>query len=251
MYGQLEDDEVRRGQAADAVRQIGTNAIPYLLANMCYENPDWMQRVTAVTVHLPEPVWVWWQAIVDRHDRSRQSYDGFAILGPQAAPAIPALVAMADDRDINDAATRALARIGKPALPYLMDALTNRDNAPEMRGAAADAMGHMGTNAAAATGVLVRCLDEQGIEANVAWALAEVADPKTALKALTNALVSSPRRLRCCAARALADIGKEASAAIPALTICLDDEDEDVRRCASGTLSVIKARRMEEPTVND
>jgi HEAT repeat protein len=251
VYGRAEDDEVRMAQAADAIRQIGTNAIPYLLANIRYDTPAWKARVGAVIAQLPGPLYGWWEDIVDRQDRSRQAYDGFVILGPQAAPAIPALVAMADNRYISDAPTSALEHIGKPALPYLVEALANRNNAAEMRGAAADALGRMGTNATAATDVLVSCLGDPGVEANVAYALPEVADPKTALQALTNALVSSSSRLRSCAAGSIANIGKESRAAIPALTICLDDEDEDVRRCASDTLSVIKARWMGEATIND
>jgi hypothetical protein len=56
-YGRSGDDELRRREAADAVRQIGTNAIPYLVENIRYETPEWMCKVARATERLPGPLY--------------------------------------------------------------------------------------------------------------------------------------------------------------------------------------------------
>src|SRR5437764_14424345 len=71
-------------EAANAIRQAGTNAIPFLLEWIRYEPPAWKTRFYEV---------VNCAAISDRKgDLASGAIDAFGVLGPEAQRAIPELV---------------------------------------------------------------------------------------------------------------------------------------------------------------
>jgi hypothetical protein len=96
-------------QARTAIRAIGTNAIPQLLR--------WISKdIQTSNVKIPSG------EVFKVGDVSGYEYalGGFAILGSNAAPALPALVSLMKDRTHQPnaiVAMQALAFIGKPALP--------------------------------------------------------------------------------------------------------------------------------------
>jgi hypothetical protein len=107
----------------NAVRKIGVKGIPALLDRLEARDPAWR-------VWLEEK----WPASF-RKSRWPHSPDaenikaevGFAILGPQAAPAIPELAKMLLDTNRTDRCAEARGRIGSAAIPVLRAALTNQD----------------------------------------------------------------------------------------------------------------------------
>jgi HEAT repeat protein len=230
-----EDEPVRR-EAAAAIGQIGTNAIPYLLANIHHEIPGWMSKVEWATGRLPEPVSSSWDNIMIKHGhRSQLVQVGFCVLGSNAAPAIPQLISALEYRYArSDCAGGPLRSIGAAAIPPLVETLTNRTLPAERRAGAAWTLGLMGTNASCVVGVLIQCLDDEIEVANMAAASLGVvtveADADRVVAALTNAIarvrtLNSPFEFRLIAVESLGDLGRKAQRAIPLLVdLSLSDD---------------------------
>jgi hypothetical protein len=96
-----------RARAAVAIRQLGTNALPELLAMLGKRDSKARQAVLAVMQR---------QSIF--HVRSAEEYhllarNGFCVLGGVASPAEPALAKLGQDEDpdISDRATEALGDV--------------------------------------------------------------------------------------------------------------------------------------------
>jgi hypothetical protein len=118
-----------QSEAGDAVRHIGTNAIPTLLR---WEDQD--ARVAwkcDLTTKLPklireQRVVHWWLIAAD-HYRVDRALFGFYLLGSNALPAVPELTRrmMTRSSDSGVDAAVALGNIGGAALPALISAATN------------------------------------------------------------------------------------------------------------------------------
>ena len=160
-----------------------------------------------------------------------------AEMGPEAAPAVPALIALIDDEDVRMVAFRALERIGpeaRAATPALASALENEDGfvrvgaafalmgiGPEALGAVLPAI-HDPFGSTART--VVGWIDRNGFAAEVVSEL---------IKVLETGANSDPR------VRAAAAIGKTGQAgaqAVPVLVKMLSDPQARMRRCAAGAL---------------
>jgi hypothetical protein len=95
--------------AVDAIRHIGTNALPFLIRWIQYE-PGWKDSLGRKILG--------WPVIGNRRDvqkliwnmtkyRANNAVDGFKILGSQANPALPELQRMADNPKAPYTALRA------------------------------------------------------------------------------------------------------------------------------------------------
>ena len=242
IYQRHESADDRREEAAEAVRHIGTNAIPYFLADLSYEQPSWRRKVSLEASRSP---WAFraWVSLMEARDRRGQAELGFGILGPVATPAVPKLVSMMQDSRLSDTAAIALWQIGRPALPGVVAALTNRANPARQRMAAAWALSLMGTNANETVSVLVGCLEDKqdaSVAASACYALGNVViDPETVIPVLTNALLASDLELRLTAIESLGNLGPRGKSAIPSLQNCLRDENPGIRNHASNALDRI------------
>jgi hypothetical protein len=85
-------DPAKRNEAADAVRHIGTNAIPYLLEWRLGKRPAWTEGMK-----LWESAWM----------------TGFVILGPMAKQVIPMFTEIAHGHDTNLDYWNAIVALGK------------------------------------------------------------------------------------------------------------------------------------------
>jgi hypothetical protein len=104
---------------AQAVRAIGTDAIPWLLDELGIEGSALKTRLNQLLVR---------QSFIkfrfeDSHIRLRRAVMGFAALGPIAKPAIPSLLKLVEKNP--GYAPTALAYVGPPAIPALQQCLTN------------------------------------------------------------------------------------------------------------------------------
>lgn len=102
-----------------AVRSIGTNAIPWLLADLKKKGDPWSSRINRVLgkQHVIK------YRFPDVNARLSRATFGFEALGEAAAPAIPSLLGLLEDTP--GYVPSALAGIGAPALPALGQCLTN------------------------------------------------------------------------------------------------------------------------------
>ncbi len=180
-------------ECEDAVRQIGTNALPVLLQLLEAPEEPWRREVNAfaarVGIDKPLVRRAWF--------KKRLAWHGFHILGAQAQGAVPELVAiMSRGRTSGhwnfviecisvmgpaaEAALPALVKLGQSggeperyyvcealgqiahqpeiAVPFLTDQLTYRDK--HIRVLAAEALGKFTTNANSATPQLIKLLDD-------------------------------------------------------------------------------------------
>jgi len=116
-------------QSGEAVRHIGTNALPFLVKWLRYERPAWRDKASAAYEKWPGPLF--------RHSMARWLSRGkperlsdaamvcFQFLGPDAAPAVPELIGMLKDSKAPLTSKRAVFCLGcigpkaRAAVPYL------------------------------------------------------------------------------------------------------------------------------------
>jgi len=186
---------------------------------------------------------------------ARQAEGALAQLGE---PAIGPLCAALGDGNatVRSAAAGALAKIGAPAAPAVMDALTGSPD-PQVRCGAAAVLGELDAPEAARVEALVRAMGdgEQRVRFAALQALEGMgAAAAPAVPALSAALTgrSEAPPIRRKAAQVLASIGPGAAGAVPALMQALRDDDLWVRRFAASALgSIGPAARLAIPRLRD
>jgi len=241
-----------KSEAAQAVRHIGTNAIPFLL--------EWLRwEPSALRIKLQGPVDKMLTkispALLKRshtpYTRSLGAWRAFQTLGPRAAGAIPELSRLMTNTRRHRSgqfAAGCLANIGTDALPPLMSALTNQN--PEVRGRAAVNMERLGTNAGPALPLLIECLNDK--EQSAVWgasqALIHFKRNPHVLPALADCVRNSRQAYRWYAIMALGRFGHEALPAVPLLLKCLKDPDANVRLTATNALRQIDPDALEKTT---
>lgn len=251
------DNPPEEQPAKEAIRHIGTNALPYLLKWTSYESPHFgisralktlLPRIPdAIT---PEAMWRWAYA-VRKKTRAEIAATAYALVGDQARLAIPDLVKLMNDPKRPEASGRAvaaLAYIGKDALPEITAQLANPD-APN-RAKVVTMCGLipvLATNVDVILPLLIRCLDDHDPQVRVqtARSLGRIAEryglqPATVVPALTNCLrTDSSIALRQSVVRALGNYGHHARDAVPQLLQMTDDPVHFVRITVTNALMKI------------
>jgi hypothetical protein len=196
-----------------AIRELGTNAIPYLVAWLRYNPPTWKLKLYLTAEKaLNKPVGSWrsW----DRKERRAMgAISAFRALGAQAQPAVPELGRMiTNPASCAPPAIYALGGMGQAGLPLLIAALNN-----ESAGARpwiADEIALMGTNAGPAVPSLLRCLQDTNeiLACHAAEALGHIrADPSVVVPALAKSLKDARTDVRLSGAWALSKFTNEAA----------------------------------------
>jgi HEAT repeat protein len=189
-------------------------------------------------------------------------------IGPEAQAAVPRLIGVLRMRGpFAFLATGGLARIGKPAIPALIEALSSpteniragaaqalarigpysapaipalirvqRDVSYDVRSEATEALGKIGP---AAIPALAEALRDENMEAREAAAEALGQLGPDAVPSLLEALKDSANRVRFAACQALGRIGPAAGPAVPALTLALVETDENLPWAAANALGQI------------
>jgi hypothetical protein len=131
--------------AVDAIRHIGTNAVPYLIRWIAWEPRLWRIKLDqAIDKLLRRPARSW--VADEKHLRGIHAAAAFQAVGAEAVVAIPALCRLMNDPNARLGAVRAataLGGIGKEGLPPLISALTNR---PLVHAYATEAIKRIGSN---------------------------------------------------------------------------------------------------------
>jgi hypothetical protein len=116
-----------RWRSAEAVRHMGTNAVPLLISQLAHKRgpePRWkyelralLSRQSVVKVDLFRP-----------RDERGEALAALDALGPNAKAALPAIEKLLGERPADHRALLVLAGIGPEAIPTLTRALTNDEN---------------------------------------------------------------------------------------------------------------------------
>ena len=164
-------------QATNAILHIGTNALPY--AFKCCE-----ARLFRIDLRQPS-------GFISADRLHQQSAGIFSLLGPEAKPAIPALMKILHSKndDVVYTAISDLSSIGPAAVAPLVTVLSN-GNVPARRGAAG-ALEFLPTPTSAAPALELCLKDEDSlVRENAALALGRFGtnSPATVVPALLNAL---------------------------------------------------------------
>ncbi len=200
LYREADAHSVQENRACEAIRAIGTNAIPYLVRMLT--NEDLQAQMDAKS--------------------------GFTILGPLGALAVPTLAKLlAGTNEVHMfMAAQTLGEIGAPGLPVLMQTLTNHHY--KVATQAYLAIPALGTNARPAIPVLLRDLQHPNhfYRERAADTLGRLhIEPESVVPALTNLLDDPSLAARHLAIQSLGQFGPAARSAVPAILPFLTNAD--------------------------
>jgi hypothetical protein len=224
-----------------AILQIGTKSLPWLVEWIRYETPAWKERLHRTLNPLLGQINSGWRLSDERlRQRAEGAQVAFWVLGPDVAAAIPDLDRIMNDPVAGPAAFRAarsLLRADARAVPALTKALTNGQTTMPARSAAASALGRQGINATSAVPALMRCLvaSNEVLVANALAALLTIRDPVSMLPETVKLLRDPRPRVRQAAISAV-PAGVGGRSALPALTQLQTDGDLAVRRAATNAI---------------
>jgi HEAT repeat protein len=202
-------------EAEKAVRQIGTNAIPYLLKLATTRDSTLKTKVSAV---LPEK---WFVGYTTRsaHNHFSAAF-GFQALGPAAKSAVPTLINLLGDKDedIRKTSSRALGSIGteaQDAVPGLIKHLS--DPARDVAVSSAEALENIPSTSVEEVPALLRALNSPPKELFIAIRVMDrlgqfQSQANAAVPAILPYLRNKDIATRDCAAKALKQIDPEAAA---------------------------------------
>jgi hypothetical protein len=211
-------DREKALQATNAVHHIGTNALPWLIRGLDCEIPKWrddlvdhLPRQTFFHPRLARPL------LGPDGTRVWLSVTGFEILGEEAAPALPALTALAGNWESPGKCAGvilALTHLGNSGSTSLVSVVTNTSIPTRQRITAARFLtlpvGGPRTNLTWAIPGLARCSGETEISQPVAETLAALANQSpTVVPKLIEACSSPDAATRQGATNALRFISPE------------------------------------------
>ncbi len=226
--------EVKK-QAEDAISQIGTNALPFLLAELEVHDKGLKLKLVhwAEVLHFDK-----FRDLNADYIRRNRAANAMAALGSLATPAMPELVRRLSSKlDVNFEYAFCLGHIGTNALVPLTTALTNVSN--NVRQKAAYGLGWMRTNGQPAIPNLLISLQDSDprVRGYSARSLGMIrCKPDVVIPALIASLSDTNSSARSDAALALGDFGPAATAAIPDLIKVMSDPDSDVTNNAAHSL---------------
>ncbi len=229
-------------EAAAALKAIGPVAVPGLVRLLHARDSVFRNQVWAAVPRLPAPV--------DRLLISRvaapnagalriAAAQALAVLGPDAAEAVPALASslVNDTVQVRWNAAAALGRIGTPAWSELSHALASSD--PNLRYAALCALGDSNLEPRVVVPALLGALGDTngGIAVAVAGSLSKVGPG--ALPFLTEAMTNSDAHMRQRAARAVPFLHAPRDQILPTLLDLLHDPEPACRLQALRSLGML------------
>ncbi len=226
-------------KAQSAVRQIGTNALPWLLKWTKHE--PWHEKHHGILIAFL-PTTLKERISATGWKQTGLAAKGFQALGAQATPAIPQLNTIVHGEQWASSliALDALVEIGEPAVPALQGIMADpqwllRQNAIIAIGNA----GRLGTNELAAINLLIPALYDTNRQfAFMAATMLKCFGDQTerVVPELVQCLNSSDPELQVAAIASLGHFAKKAESAAPNLTLKLEVPDRRIRLEATNAL---------------
>ena len=168
-------------------------------------------------------------------------------VGPEAKDAVSELAELMKDRDASVAieAVSSLTRIGKAAVPKLVEALQGEDQ--RSRSWAAGALGRIGPDADSAGPALLEAIKDKNrqVSSDASTALGGIQTKKT-LSMLLAALGDTDPQTRPAIILALGRFRDESKQVVPALDALLLDKDTMIRERAVRALGSIGSSRVDK-----
>lgn len=219
----LGEAEAKRDEALEAIRHIGTKALPLALKYCRAED----SRLKEKLINWMNEQEVFEVRPLRDSDYQQTGVKIFEALGTVAKPAIPSLIKLLQKKDqgVFGAACNALYTIGPDAIPPLITALTNANE--RMRLGAAITLGGFEAQARTAVPALIRSLGDESahVRATAAMSLGEInQDSDLVIPALVRCLKDKDAGVRQHSAIALGHIGKQPEVVVPALFARLEME---------------------------
>jgi HEAT repeat protein len=234
--GNPERDPERNTLAENAIKHIGTNALPFLIKWIQYEERPWRTRLNALCSRLPEKLADRFSYFLDGRLVVRRdgAFSALRVLGPDAAPAIPTLIHLVQTQPLTiQQSLRVLAAIGGDGLTPVLHILN--DQASPNRLAALNAILYSDFEAKRpldpiVVSALTNCLTEANRE--LAFCAAQIlcthdSEKRLAIKTLLDAL-ESPRPLHRQQALLYLKISLRLGYSVPALLQFLQDTNSPV-----------------------
>ncbi len=227
---------LKRQRAIEALTERGAAVVPDLV-QLLDEDPPFVrgsavQALGRIGVDTASAVQAVGRTLHDRmpYVRLEAAY-ALKRLGAASAPALPDLIQALTDTDpspsIRLLAADALEQIGAPAVPSLIGAIRSGDD--DLAMPAAQIMARIGRGATDQLETIEPLIHQEPetVRTSVFETLSKIGGP--AVGGLIRALADEDPSIRVHAARALLDIGPGARAAIPALVERLKDPTDDTR----------------------
>ena len=248
----LELQPLQSRESAEAVRAIGTNAVPFLTRWVEFELPPWRLRLLRTYAKVPNPLRInkvgSWVVDSDAQRRAANAVNGFQVLGDWARSAVPELARYIADPAKLDYSRVAIALAyagGEEALPPLLTALEDKSRPAIRRTSCAVAIGRVkyrGPELKQAIPVLISCVQEtnQFVPSVAAATLGTLGiQAEICVPVLSNATRSADVRLRRNSVRALGEFGPAARSALNVVTNATNDSDWNVKKEATNALAKI------------
>ena len=254
--GAAQSDGQDKQIPVEAIRKIGTNALPQLLRWIKYERAPW-RTTAAQSIERVLPYRLS-RACIDiiQQAKREQLADGaseaLVALGRVAHQAIPELSSLMNNPATPESAPRAaeaLSGLGTNALPSLIPVLKDPTHPCRFWALASlESMPGLRDAAPLVTPALLTCLEETngiGVFILAAATLAEFDhEPSRWIPTLLTALASPSSQLRGDTAMILEALGPSSSNAVPALVAALTNTDAEVRFYAEYLLHEIAPRQF-------
>jgi len=217
-------------QSAHAIREIGADALPYLMAGLKARDSGLKLKFARFLRDQNRIKFRFRMA----EEKRASALKAFFVLGPKAKLAIPELSRMLDeDRDTALYAIIALVNIGKDSMPVLAGACGHTH--PDVRECAAVTLSQLASGRGLYTASRFRpdrldSVTEFALgcgREDIPGLIANLSDPRPAVRRAT--------------AEALGIFFGVAESAIPELTRLLEDPDEGVRKAAAKAFKEINA----------
>jgi len=228
-------------QAEDAIRHIGTKALPFALKWIRYEAVPWKNSLYSAVNSVLAGWNVGWELTDEKEARAEAASWVFLILGTEAQKAIPELTGFLNERKSAhgaERAARALSFLGKDGLPPLIAVLTNAEAGP-VRLAVLSRLPFMGTNCLVGLPALLECLGDtnETIVEGAATAFYNMrSEPTLVIHWLGQGLSDFRPSVRGWTSFLLGCLGTEARSAVPALLKLRNDPDFEVRHITTNAL---------------
>jgi hypothetical protein len=239
----------QQDEAAYAIRQIGTNGLPYAVRCLAYREPKIREWAKSLLGLQGKP------GMFREMEVHMRGYAVFSVLGKSAEGAVPRLYALAEKPETAQQMTSALACVGIKGLQALGRLVTNKSDTIRM--GIVNSFNSVSewndANVTEAVKIAVELMDDGStdIRNRVTFWLVEQAENRDSFLAALLRLLEDPLpSTRAKAAAAVGRLGFRRGDILEALSRLTADSDPYVRNCAKKALLFLRSASSQQEGVD-